>query len=76
MGTKHGITLPDDVEKTLTRALRKVGGPLRCTFCGKTRRQVRGLVANTCPPGVYPAQICNECVGLCIAEFIKLGICY
>ncbi len=32
---------------------------LRCSFCGKTRDQVRKLIAG---PTVY---ICDECVGLC-----------
>ncbi|RMH32532.1 MAG: ATP-dependent Clp protease ATP-binding subunit ClpX [Nitrospirae bacterium] len=32
---------------------------LRCSFCGKTRDQVRKLIAG---PAVY---ICDECVGLC-----------
>ncbi len=32
----------------------------RCSFCGKTRRQVESLIAG--PPGVY---ICNECIDLC-----------
>ncbi len=33
--------------------------PLRCSFCGKSQRQVRKLIAG---PGVY---ICDECVDLC-----------
>ena len=32
---------------------------LLCSFCGKSQRQVKKLIAG---PGVY---ICNECVGLC-----------
>lgn len=32
---------------------------LKCSFCGKTQRQVKKLIAG---PGVY---ICDECVGLC-----------
>ena len=32
---------------------------LKCSFCGKTQRQVRKLIAG---PAVY---ICNECVDLC-----------
>jgi ATP-dependent Clp protease ATP-binding subunit ClpX len=32
----------------------------RCTFCSKSRRQVRNLIAG--PPKVY---ICNECIELC-----------
>jgi ATP-dependent Clp protease ATP-binding subunit ClpX len=33
---------------------------LRCSFCGKTQKQVLKLIAG---PGVY---ICDECVALCI----------
>ncbi|MEU7835180.1 MULTISPECIES: ATP-dependent Clp protease ATP-binding subunit ClpX [unclassified Nonomuraea] len=36
-----------------------------CTFCGKTQRQVRKLIAG--PAGIC---ICDECVGLC-TELIK-----
>ncbi|MFJ9407189.1 ATP-dependent Clp protease ATP-binding subunit ClpX [Streptomyces sp. NPDC101393] len=36
------------------------GGPLKCTFCGKTHKQVRKLIAG---PG--PVCICDGCVGLC-----------
>jgi ATP-dependent Clp protease ATP-binding subunit ClpX len=32
----------------------------RCSFCGKSRRQVDSLIAG--PPGIY---ICNECISLC-----------
>jgi hypothetical protein len=39
-------------------------GARRCSFCGKTEGQVRGLVAG---PGIY---ICNECVYLCV-EVLK-----
>jgi hypothetical protein len=37
---------------------------MRCSFCGKTEAQVRGLVAG---PGIY---ICNGCVYLCV-EVLK-----
>ena len=37
----------------------KTDASLRCSFCGKTRDQVRKLIAG---PTVY---ICDECVGLC-----------
>ncbi|GAA3422470.1 ATP-dependent Clp protease ATP-binding subunit ClpX [Streptosporangium vulgare] len=36
------------------------GAPLRCTFCGKSQRQVMRLIAG--PGGVC---ICDECVELC-----------
>lgn len=35
------------------------GDLLKCTFCGKTQKQVRKLIAG---PTVY---ICDECIGLC-----------
>jgi ATP-dependent protease Clp ATPase subunit len=35
------------------------GDLLKCSFCGKSQRQVQRLIAG---PGVY---ICNECVDLC-----------
>ena len=35
------------------------GDLLKCSFCGKSQKQVRRLIAG---PGVY---ICNECVDLC-----------
>lgn len=34
-------------------------GTLRCSFCGKTQREVKKLIAG---PGVY---ICDECIDLC-----------
>jgi ATP-dependent Clp protease ATP-binding subunit ClpX len=34
--------------------------PLRCSFCGKTRTEVRRLIAG---PQVF---ICDECVLLCV----------
>ena len=33
---------------------------LLCSFCGKSQRQVKKLIAG---PGVY---ICDECIGLCV----------
>lgn len=35
------------------------GDLLKCSFCGKSHKQVEKLIAG---PGVY---ICNECVDLC-----------
>ena len=35
------------------------GELLKCSFCGKTQKQVKKLIAG---PGVY---ICDECIGLC-----------
>ncbi len=36
------------------------GSDIRCTFCGKSQKQVRKLIAG--PAGVY---ICDECVDIC-----------
>ncbi len=41
---------------------------LKCSFCGKSREQVKKLVAG---PGVY---ICDECIGLC-NEIIEEELC-
>ena len=35
------------------------GGGLSCSFCGKSQREVKKLIAG---PTVY---ICDECIGLC-----------
>jgi len=34
--------------------------PLACSFCAKTQREVKALIAG---PAVY---ICDECLGLCV----------
>jgi hypothetical protein len=36
------------------------GDLLRCSFCDKSQKRVKALIAG---PGVY---ICNECVDLCV----------
>jgi ATP-dependent Clp protease ATP-binding subunit ClpX len=36
---------------------------IRCSFCGKNREQVRGMVAGGARPGTY---ICDECARLVI----------
>ena len=33
---------------------------LKCSFCGKSQKQVKKLIAG---PGVY---ICDECIELCV----------
>lgn len=38
----------------------KLGGSLRCSFCGKDKYEVEKLIAG---PQVY---ICNQCVDVCI----------
>ena len=50
-------------------ATRRDDTPLRCSFCGKSQKEVKKLVAG--PAGVY---ICEECIGLCndiIAEEVE-----
>ncbi|MGK3995720.1 ATP-dependent Clp protease ATP-binding subunit ClpX [Sorangium sp. So ce1024] len=37
----------------------QANAPLNCSFCGKSRREVKKMVAG---PSVY---ICDECIGLC-----------
>ena len=51
------------------------GDLLKCSFCGKTQKQVKKLIAG---PGVY---ICDECIDLCkqilkdeLAESNALGL--
>ena len=51
------------------------GDLLKCSFCGKTQKQVKKLIAG---PGVY---ICDECIDLCneiieeeLAESSELGL--
>ena len=35
-------------------------GEIRCSFCGKLKKDAKKLVAG--PPGIY---ICDECIGIC-----------
>ncbi|HET7304494.1 MAG TPA: ClpX C4-type zinc finger protein, partial [Segeticoccus sp.] len=51
------------------------GDLLKCSFCGKSQKQVKKLIAG---PGVY---ICDECIDLCneiieeeLAEGSELGL--
>src|SRR3954468_18931329 len=51
------------------------GDLLKCSFCGKSQKQVKKLIAG---PGVY---ICDECIDLCneiieeeLAEARELGL--
>ncbi len=39
-----------------------------CSFCGKTVREVKGLVESN-----FGTRICNECVGLCVGLLEKAG---
>jgi len=51
------------------------GDLLKCSFCGKSQKQVKKLIAG---PGVY---ICDECIDLCneiieeeLSEGVELGL--
>ena len=47
------------------------GGNLNCSFCGKSQKEVKKLIAG---PTVY---ICDECIGLCndiIAEEVEKAL--
>ncbi|MTA05175.1 MAG: AAA domain-containing protein, partial [Actinobacteria bacterium] len=43
----------------MTTRIGESGDLLKCSFCGKTQKQVKKLIAG---PGVY---ICDECIDLC-----------
>ncbi|MFM8627256.1 MAG: ATP-dependent Clp protease ATP-binding subunit ClpX, partial [Candidatus Nanopelagicus sp.] len=43
----------------VTTRIGETGDLLKCSFCGKTQKQVKKLIAG---PGVY---ICDECIDLC-----------
>ena len=44
------------------------GDLLKCSFCGKSQKQVKKLIAG---PGVY---ICDECIDLCNEIIASRGI--
>ena len=41
-------------------ASKKANNDIKCSFCGKSKKDTRKLVAG--PPGIY---ICDECIGIC-----------
>ena len=49
---------PKESRRSVTR-IGESGDLLKCSFCGKTQKQVKKLIAG---PGVY---ICDECIDLC-----------
>lgn len=51
----NGVELEGQAELKVGWAL----GRFHCAFCGKTKEQVKKLVAGPA------AMICNECIGLC-----------
>ncbi len=55
--------IDEAAEKALRQAKKK-----HCHFCGKSRREVKGLIE--APNG---ARICNECVGLAVEILTKAG---
>ena len=59
----------------MTTRIGETGDLLKCSFCGKTQKQVKKLIAG---PGVY---ICDECIDLCneiildeLSESSSLGL--
>ena len=59
----------------MTTRIGETGDLLKCSFCGKTQKQVKKLIAG---PGVY---ICDECIDLCneiildeLSESTSLGM--
>src|SRR5690606_36612243 len=65
---------PDEQEVPMAR-VGEGADLLKCSFCGKSRKQVKKLIAG---PGVY---ICDECIELCneiieeeLAEASELGL--
>ena len=57
----HRFTIsafPNESRRSVTR-IGESGDLLKCSFCGKTQKQVKKLIAG---PGVY---ICDECIDLC-----------
>ena len=59
----------------MTTRIGETGDLLKCSFCGKTQKQVKKLIAG---PGVY---ICDECIDLCnqmildeLSESTSLGL--
>jgi len=50
---------PDPRSRGLMARIGDGGDLLKCSFCGKSQKQVRKLIAG---PGVY---ICDECIDLC-----------
>lgn len=67
-----GARMSDQSEKVAERAIGKLGGGRRCSFCGKARREVRGMVERR-DTGTMAVAICNECVGLCVDALSKAG---
>src|SRR5665811_1566541 len=65
----------DRLEGPLVARIGDGGDLLKCSFCGKSQKQVKKLIAG---PGVY---ICDECIDLCneileeeLAEAAEVGM--
>ena len=60
-----------DGQPVTTQVAELYAGPeqesrVQCSFCGKCRDQVAGLVMSSAQTGRnHPATICNECLDLC-----------
>src|ERR1700712_5985034 len=57
--TTHRPELARSRSRGLMARIGDGGDLLKCSFCGKSQKQVRKLIAG---PGVY---ICDECIDLC-----------
>lgn len=54
------VALNDKARRQIEQAIRDHREPLKCSFCGKSRREVKRLVA-----AETGACICDECFDLC-----------
>jgi ATP-dependent Clp protease ATP-binding subunit ClpX len=55
----HTAPRPEEKETAQVARIGDGGDLLKCSFCGKSQKQVKKLIAG---PGVY---ICDECIDLC-----------
>src|SRR5664279_5552086 len=70
-----GLVPPPQRKRVRVARIGDGGDLLKCSFCGKSQKQVKKLIAG---PGVY---ICDECIDLCneiieeeLAETSELGL--
>jgi hypothetical protein len=59
---------PELGERYSVARIGESGDLCKCSFCGKSQKQVRRMIAG---PGVY---ICDECVGLCLEIMDEEGV--
>ncbi len=56
------------IDRAAEKALRQAKDK-HCHFCGKSRREVKGLIEAS----TTKASICNECVGIAVEILTKAG---